>query len=113
MWKRNERSKRSIKRKKTFLLKKKKSSPTLDDLTNEIMVNDVNSASFHDLPPGDITQLDGAESFIECNIPIIENRYQCLQETPSGNAFQGSSGLLKTGLDTSRLPNEGDLKNHS
>ena len=60
--------------------------------------------------PGNITQLDGAESFFECNIPIIKNRYQCLQENLSGNAIQGSSGLLHTGLDTSRLHTEEDFK---
>ena len=72
--------------------------------------NDVNSPSFHDLLPGDIIQLDGGKSVIECSIPLIENRYQCLQENPLGNALQGFSGLLHTGLDTLRLPTEEDFK---
>ena len=75
-----------------------------------MMEIDVNSLSFHYLLPGDITQLEGAGRLIECNIPIIENRYQCLQENPLGNAIQGTSGLLHTGLDTSRLPTNEDFK---
>ena len=70
--------KRGIERKKAYLLKKKVSSPTNDVPTNEVLENDVNSASFHDFPIGDIIQLDGAENFIEYNVPITENYYQCL-----------------------------------
>ena len=102
--------KRSISRKNAFLLLKKKISPTTDDLTNEVLENDVNSASFHDFPIGDIIQLDGAENFIEYNIPITENFYQCLQENITGNAIQGSIGPLQTGLDTSRIPTDEDLR---
>ena len=98
-------------RKNAFLLKKKTSTPTLNDPPNDKMTgNDVNSPSFHDLLPGDIIQLDGGKRVIECSIPLIENRYQCLQENPLGNTLSGSSGLLQTGLDTSRLPTEEDFK---
>ena len=70
--------KKGIDRKKAFLLLKKTSSPTNDVHTNEVLENDVNSTSFHDFPIGNIIQLDGAKNFIEYNIPITKNFYQCL-----------------------------------
>ena len=66
--------KRSIDRKKAFLLKKKISIPTLEDPPNDVVTeNYVHSPSFHEIPPGDIIQLDWAESLIKCNFPIIKN----------------------------------------
>ena len=75
------------------------------------MEKDNLSPTFHSLPLGDITQLDGGDEWSEINTTTTNNCFYILQ----GNSLSGltlseqSCNILQSGFDSSRQPNLGEI----